>query len=184
MKTMVYIFNTKVLEDKEIFEAQYKLMPEYRQKRIDSYKDANDRRMSLGAGILLAHAIKNAGFAESELKIAYKESGMPYFKNDLDFHFSLSHSNERAMCAVSDESIGCDVEFVTENANPSPAEWTKIESYAKATDMPLSQLMGNKSAFDPSYQFKQIELKDGYSYTVCTQELVTDEQIEVFTLPD
>ena len=110
MKTMVYIFDTKVLEDKERFDALYKTVPLYRQQKVDAYSSAPEKRLCLGTGLVFSHAIRQAGFSESELKIAYGENGKPYFKNDLDFHFSLSHSGERAMCAVSDEPIGCDVD--------------------------------------------------------------------------
>ena len=129
MKTMVYIFDTKVLRDKKIFDEMYRKMPEYRRKKIDAYQTDAEKRLCLGTGVVFSHAIEAAGFSEDELKIAYSESGKPYFKNDLDFHFSLSHSQERAMCAVSDEPIGCDVEQISLDRDTDM--WTRLESYAK-----------------------------------------------------
>ena len=183
MKTAIYIFDTKVLEDKEVFAREYAKMTDYRKKRIDSYRDENDKRLCLGTGIVLSYAVAKAGLNEAELEYAKKESGMPYFKNKSDFHFSLSHSLERAMCAVSENPIGCDVEVFSEEADKDIAGWTRIESYAKATDTPLAYLMGNKGSMDSAYKFHGFERSDGYVYTVCAKEAISDSQLEVVQLP-
>ena len=180
MKTMVYIFDTNVLRDKKIFDELYKKVPEYRRKKVDAYQSDAEKRLCLGTGVVFSHAIQEAGFLEDELKIAYNESGKPYFKNDKDFHFSLSHSQERAMCAVSDEPIGCDVEHLTDDRDVDM--WTRLESYAKATDEPLSMLMNQKSPFNSSWLFKEVDLQDGYKYMVCSQEDLDDDQIVVYQL--
>ena len=181
MKTMVYIFDTKVLEDKKTFDRLYKTVPEYRQKKIDGYTTDAEKRLCLGTGVVFSHAITEAGFSEDELHLAYGENGKPYFKNDLYFHFSLSHSGERAMCAVSDEPIGCDVELITDDRDADT--WTRLESYAKATDEPLSMLMNQKSPFNSAWIFKETNLNDGYKYMTCTKEKLSDDQIVVYTLP-
>jgi len=180
MKTMVYIFDTKVLEDKELFDKLYKKVPAYRQKKVDSYAGEAEKRSCLGTGLVFSHAIQEAGFSEDELKIAYGDNGKPYFKNDPDFHFCLSHSGERAMCAVSDEPIGCDVELIIPEKDIDL--WTRLESYAKATDIPLFQLMNQQSPFSGSWLFKEIDLKDGYKYMTCSQEELSDDQITVYKL--
>ena len=38
------------------------------------------------------------------------ENGKPYFLDRGDIHFSLSHSGEYVMCAISDSPVGCDVQ--------------------------------------------------------------------------
>lgn len=184
MKTAVYILDTKVLEDKELFAREYAKMTDYRKKRIDSYKADNDKRLCLGTGILLSYAVAKAGLNESELEYVKKESGMPYFKNKSDFHFSLSHSSERAMCAVSSEEIGCDVELAGngEKDMSDSIDWTKIESYAKATDTPLAYLMGGKGRMDSAFKFTGFERGDGYIYTVCSKQELSDEDLEVVEL--
>ena len=182
MKTMAYVLDTAPLEDPATFARWYPTVPEYRRKKIDAYTDVRDKALCLGTGLLLSHAVREAGFDERELRIAYEESGKPYFKNDRDFHFSLSHSHQRAMCAVSDEPIGCDVQIITADADIPADEWTRLESYAKATDEPLSALLGARAPFQSGYHFKELELHDGYKYMVCTQELLSDDQLVVHTL--
>ena len=177
METSVYVLDTRPLENPEAFAKWYKKVPEYRQKKIDAYSDMKDKALCLGTGLVLSHAIAAAGFDEIELKIAYEESGKPYFKNDPDFHFSLSHSHERAMCAVSDEPIGCDVQVITKDADFDPTEWARLESYAKATDEPLSALMGRPLPENHVYTFTDIDFHDEYKYLVCANEAIPDTHI-------
>ena len=72
MKTMAYIFDTKVLEDKELFDKLYKKVPAYRQKKVDSYAGEAEKRSCLGTGLVFSHAIQEAGF---ELKTAHHNLG-------------------------------------------------------------------------------------------------------------
>lgn len=106
-------------ENKELFYELYSQMPDYRKSRTDSLKLDKDKRLSLGAGVLLCRALSAAGFDGSELNISYGEHGKPYFPGISDkFQFSLSHSGNMAMCAFSysDDGkavpVGCDIELV------------------------------------------------------------------------
>ena len=106
-------------ENKELFYELYSKMPDYRKSRTDSLKLDKDKRLSLGAGVLLCRALSAAGFDGSELNISYGEHGKPYFPEISDkFQFSLSHSGNMAMCAFSysDDGkavpVGCDIELV------------------------------------------------------------------------
>lgn len=175
MKTMIYTLDTKVLENKSLYDSCYGIVPDYRKKKIDAYTGEPEKRLCLGTGILLSYAIKQAGFSESALHIAYEESGKPYFINDRNFHFSLAHSGDRAICAVSEESIGCDVEKLEDGKDLD--QWTKLESYAKATDEPLSSLMNKENPFQAGWLFKEIKLDDEYKYMVCSQENLTEDNI-------
>lgn len=183
-ETQVYIFDTKNLADKSVFDALYKTVPEYRQKKIDFYQYDKDKRLSLGVGLVLSYALEKAGFAQDELEWAYKESGKPYFKNNEEIQFCLSHSEERAMCAISTEKIGCDVEFITPDNEVDVEQWTKIESYAKASDIELSSLLDGKKIPDSKFIFRQIELNDGYKYTICSQSAIGPNQIWMLKLQD
>lgn len=74
------------------------------------------------------------------------ENGKPYFPERPDIYFSLSHSGEYVMCAISDSPVGCDIqkyqkisdkmqkrvftEKELENSN-SLALWTLKESFVK-----------------------------------------------------
>ena len=46
-ETRVYISSVKFLYDKKEFEKYYKLVPEYRRNKIDSYQTQKDKCLSL-----------------------------------------------------------------------------------------------------------------------------------------
>ncbi len=176
--TRIFIASAKELSDEKLFRKFYGQVPEYRKKKIDSYSDNKEKRLSLASGILLSKALLYAGYDESDLEYGYRESGMPYFKNEPDLHFSLAKSEERAVCAVSENPVGVDVEFIREKNEKDYEEWTKTESYAKATDTSLAVLLEGKSAFNTEFRFFFPDLKDGYKYAVCSEEFLNESHIE------
>lgn len=84
------------------------LSPERREK-IERMKNDSDKRLSLGAEMLLRYGLKNAGFDKFPPELSYNEHGKPYLK-DSGIFFNISHSGDFAVCAVSDCDLGCDIE--------------------------------------------------------------------------
>ncbi len=79
------------------------------QNRIKKKKRPSKKLSSLAAYLLLQKVIKKQ-FAVSLEDIKYKDSGKPYFENKNIF-FSLSHSQNKIVVAISDESrLGIDIE--------------------------------------------------------------------------
>ncbi|MBQ9887503.1 MAG: 4'-phosphopantetheinyl transferase superfamily protein [Lachnospiraceae bacterium] len=108
-ETKVYIADCDRLKDSCLFSNYYNLMPEYRRKRIDALRFEKDKRMSLGAGILLAYALPDYDTGN----MLFEKSGRPYIA-DCPYYFNLSHSGNLAMAAVSSHRVGCDVEEIKE----------------------------------------------------------------------
>ncbi len=48
----------------------------------------------------------------SAQKILKDENGKPYFEERKDIHFSLSHSGDYVMCALSKEPVGADIQKI------------------------------------------------------------------------
>lgn len=67
---------------------------------------------SLGVGLLLQLACKEAGLGGADEHIAYGENGKPFLVDFPDVQFNLSHSGERVMCVISPFEVGCDVEII------------------------------------------------------------------------
>ena len=176
MDTLIYIASTKGLEDENLFNKLYCAVPEYRQKKIDSYQTEKEKNLCLASGLLLSRALKDAGYDEAELEISAKDNGRPYFKNASEIWFSISHSQERVMCGISLEPIGVDVEFISDEKEKI-VEWTKKESYVKASDCGMMDLLSNKVSFDQQYKFKEIKGDEDYVFMVCSVENISDEQI-------
>ena len=98
------------LRRKVIYDAAYSDVSDHRKEKISRLKFAKDRRLSLGAGVLLTEAARRIGIVG--LDETYGERGKPYIAGRPDFRFSLSHSGDTAICAVSDREIGCDIEKI------------------------------------------------------------------------
>ena len=86
-------------------------LPPERRHRALSCRFEPDKMRIVCAGYLLQTALTKAGIAPEAQIFAENQWGKPYLKNHKDIHFSLSHSGAWAVCAVSDENVGVDVEL-------------------------------------------------------------------------
>lgn len=172
-EAIVYIIDTEFLKDPEVFRRIYSEMPEYRRKKIDAYCFDKDKRLSLAAGFLLSEALRSAGICESELSLSVTANGRPYFRDQPDVNFSLSHSGSRAMCVLAAGPVGCDVEQIAGNEDIDLYRWTVMESYLKATDGVIDELLSFDPNTDTDYEFHEILRNDGYRYMVCAKKGVS-----------
>ncbi len=108
MKNHIYILNTHLLENVGTFDKWYSVMPTERRKKIDSFYFSKDKKLSLGAGILLHKGFLLEGITNTELM--YGENGKPFLANRQDVCFNLSHSENMVICAFSDMPVGADIE--------------------------------------------------------------------------
>lgn len=80
-----------------------------RREKALQYRQPDDRRRCLGAGLLLRKALPLHGASPEDIQI--NSNGKPVADN---IHFNLSHSAHWAICAVSEKRVGCDIEKITE----------------------------------------------------------------------
>ena len=102
------LLDVSALEIDEVFGRWYRIMPADRKRKIDAFRTERDRRLSLGAGILLHYTCSQAGMNAAALSCG--PNGKPFFAGQEDLHFNLSHSGSLAACAVSNHPVGIDVE--------------------------------------------------------------------------
>lgn len=95
-----------VKDPKEYLEAMEHLDVE-RKRRIMRFKRAEDRRESLGAGLLLRDVLNRHG--KNIRDMAYTLSGKPIIDG---LYFNISHSKGKVVCVVSDREVGCDIEKI------------------------------------------------------------------------
>lgn len=162
MRTKLYIASADALADEKRFARLVKTIPQARREKAASFRHEGARRLSLAASLLLERALSDEGLHADE--IALTEHGKPYLPQLPGFHFSLSHSENMALCAVSGRELGCDIEL-PRGFDPKiarrffhPAEcewlfshpeeeqpdaffrlWTCKESFIKAIGLGLSQ---------------------------------------------
>lgn len=159
----IYIADVTPLEDDSLYAAGLSAVSAQRREKIGRLRFAEDRRRSLGAGLLLQKALSDAKLPRDVL-IAEGAHGKPYLPDVPAFHFSLSHSGSTVACAVGSRELGCDVQCVGKydprlaerffsphenaflKAQPTPEQeaaaffrlWTLKESYLKATGLGLT----------------------------------------------
>ena len=100
---MIKVYITTVSET--AFDGAEKRMSEYRRNKTRRRKNG---ALSLAAGLLLDYALREYGLRERDMEYRENEHGKPFFKNN-NIKFSLSHSGEYAVCAVSDDEFGIDI---------------------------------------------------------------------------
>ena len=80
-----------------------------RRKNVLRYRMLNDRKRSLGAGIIIKKILNENGLSESSLK--YSENGKPVADN---LFFNVSHAGDYVAGVLSDCEVGCDIEQIAD----------------------------------------------------------------------
>ncbi|MBE6991212.1 MAG: 4'-phosphopantetheinyl transferase superfamily protein [Ruminococcaceae bacterium] len=107
MSVLVYCAPIRSISDAE-YEHLRVGLPEFQQHRFNIKRPG-----SLFAWCLLKEVVKSIWGFETLPECIKPESGKPYFAKYPDIHFSLSHNDYFAVCAVSDKPVGCDIESVS-----------------------------------------------------------------------
>ena len=171
ISTRIYTADVTELENENLYMAAYEKITDERKKKTDQFRLPEDRRLSVGAELLLMYGLNRLGINLKEMRYNYGENGKPYLKNAEDVFFNLSHSEDKVVCAISSREIGCDIEkisagnfklakhffateeyemIVNQKTEMSRREmffrlWTLKESFIKATGLGLSQRMDSFS---------------------------------------
>lgn len=108
-RLILYTADVSPLMERERFEAAYRSVSPARREKTDRYRFEADKRLSLGAELLLQHACRFFGIAFEQEKIIAGEWEKPRFESGRAA-FNLSHSGNTVLCAISELPVGCDVQ--------------------------------------------------------------------------
>ncbi len=98
----------------EEYDKFFQMMSQERKDAILRKKFESHRRASvLGEALARKGISQMTGIAQEEISFGRTENGKPFCEN-VDIHFSISHSKDMVICAVSNSRIGVDVEFIRE----------------------------------------------------------------------
>ena len=96
----------------EQYKKWYELMSEDKKARVDRFKVEDDKRRTVFGEMLARKALSQwCDVAPEYISFVISEYGKPYAKG-LDVHFSISHSYDMVVCAVSDSPVGIDIEKI------------------------------------------------------------------------
>lgn len=167
-----------------------------------SYKNENDRLLSVAASFLIIHS---TGITD-ENELLYTEYGKPLSRSGI--RFNLSHSSEYAVCAVSDYEIGVDIEKISEPREKVAEKvfteeeiqwylqdtskrffqlWTAKESFIKCTGLgfghrlseinTLPCLYSSPVVFENKDYYIKSFIYNGYAVSICSQRPIDSIQI-------
>lgn len=130
IKVMAVKLQTDIPE--KTFNRSLKSIPSDWQEGVLKYDRASDRNLSLAGRLLLRNLMEQENILfNSPLKLS--EKGKPYFSSDSDINFSISHSGQMAVCAItSSGSVGIDLEehreidFKFLKSAMSEGQWSEI----------------------------------------------------------
>lgn len=153
----------------DISEREYSKTAEFFSETAEGIKNyrPDDKKRTLAGRLLLREMIKEL-YGREEFTVGFNENGKPI----LDFcYFSISHSGNIAVCAVSDFPIGVDIELIK--------DFKKREKYMLFT--PIENEYVNESdsenRFFTLWTRKEalIKAKGGIMADAAKAELVTPE---------
>lgn len=110
-RTTLFAARVSPLEDGEIYRAAYDAVSPARQKKADSFRFEKDRRLCIGAELLLRCGLRTAGIEKPDTSFVYGPQGKPYLKN-CALYFNFSHSGDWVVCALSSCETGCDMQKI------------------------------------------------------------------------
>lgn len=112
----IYLADLTGLED--FYDEKVNMLHQERAKKLSAYKMSADRIRGLGAGLLLEKGLEDyLGICLPKdengrciIRYGYGPQGKPYLKDYPYIQFSLSHSGNVAVLALSDSEVGLDVQ--------------------------------------------------------------------------
>lgn len=99
------------LQDLNLDEALARLSEQRREQAL-RFRFEQGRRACAAAYLLLCEGLRH-DYGLTELpRFEYGEHGKPVIVGHPDIHFNLSHCHEAAICAISDQPVGVDIESI------------------------------------------------------------------------
>ena len=109
MDRMVYLNDDIAHFD---WQAALPLLSEQRREQCLKFRHEQGRKTCAAAYLLLCEALRKE-YGITELPVfEYGEHGKPVIVGHPDIHFNLSHCREAAICVVSNQPVGVDIETI------------------------------------------------------------------------
>ncbi len=148
----VSLYHTKVISPCDLSQFAHIICPE-RLSVLSKIGHRHAHACSLTGDLLLAEIVR-AHIPQAVFPLVRKSdaNGKPYLVDFPDFHFSLSHSGDIVVCAVSTVPVGVDLELPRPVRSGIAARWFSPEEQCFLTQ--------NPSAFFDLWMAKEAVLKE------------------------
>lgn len=142
-------------------------LPDWRRQTLARLKNDGARRASIGAGLLWRRVMEENGLDPAQ-PVCRLEAGKPVLSRG-EAYFSLSHSGELCLCALSDAPVGADVQevravklSVARRFCPDERQWLLSLAPEEQTDALLA-LWARKEAWVKAVSRERMVALDEYS---------------------
>ena len=78
------------------------------------YRQEREQRLSLAVYLLLMEGLEKEYGITGQPEFVFGQHGKPMLKDHPEIHFNLSHCRRAALCVISSQPVGCDIETVPE----------------------------------------------------------------------
>lgn len=115
----IYISDVRALTNEQVLLEKCGLLSEERRGQIQNLRKIEDRKRSVGAGLLLEYGLQRQGYTlrenvkdKTQLHMAKGPYGKPYIADAEKVYFNLSHSGDYVAAVFADCEAGIDIECV------------------------------------------------------------------------
>ena len=130
----LYISSIRFLDEPVLYDQYCALLSKQRKEEVDRLHGDDDKKRSAAAELLILKALNDRGYRTSDLVYEYGPYGKPSLRDYPYFFFSVSHSKDYAILAVSDKPIGCDIEMIRKYDLKIAQRFFSEEEYKKLLD--------------------------------------------------
>ena len=114
----VYFTDVNNLKKSFSYEEIYSKVSSYRKNKVNKLLSEKDKWLSLSAEYLLMQGLNELDIDYSKIEIGFTENNKPVLKNCPEkLFFNVSHSENMAMCIISNYEVGCDIQKISEKRN-------------------------------------------------------------------
>lgn len=108
------IYTVKILDIREKYIDRLCLLIDLEKRyKIEKFINKKDKLRALIGEILIRTIIaEELGIRNKNIVFKKNQYGKPYLKDQLKFHFNISHSGDFVVCAIDNDPIGIDIEEV------------------------------------------------------------------------
>ena len=153
---------------------------EQRREQALKFKYELGQRLCVLAYQLLKRGLKEMYGIQDNPQFEYNEHGKPSIVGHPEIFFNLSHCKEAALCAISDEPVGVDVESVR-SFNESLVRYTMNDEEVKRIESSEDQAV----AFIRLWTMKEAALKlKGTGISNDVKQVLQDENLQFETFVD
>ena len=174
---VLYWMDTGELENEVYFSEYYKVMSHERKRKVDSCLFKKDKRLSLGAGILMDRGLSACGLHEREGVVSCRGNGKPYLPRYPHIHFDLSHSGSRVLAVFAEVETGCDIEQV------QPADLALAQRFFTPKEYDFIAGQQGREAQDTAF-FRIWTLKESFLKAVGTGLGLSLDAFEITISPE